>query len=675
MIHLNRKNRSYSDNGGERADRNTDHDHPAFSRATFGLGAAGFITAATGAIGAGTALYGATRSGTGTAPPARNLGNELGTIANQVPTFAQLGYDNAARYNGALTNLNQDNFNNAMRGRFDANAYEAANPGFMERYGALQASGELQGWSPEQFALANSGNNQNALTYSGGFGTNLRDAFNSANPELKNYTAGLERTMENLNGRAPGPVNASGYNASGYNATGAYDTSAGSAAQANVGQMGRTDYGNNVQRPADIAGPQNARDVNAMMVNADTGYDRVNGNMGFDRVQAQQGDIGLASATQRMLTGGPSDIQRSLENQARGDLALGGALSQEGIRNSQQAAREAGAARGLINSNSTVAQEILNRDAASNARLNERRGFAAAVDQKGFGERQQGFANALGVSNAFQNYGAQNLAAQQSNQASRNQSNALNLQGQLGNQDARSRANALGLQGAIANQGASLSASQSNQSRDIAMNDARFKVANANQNAGLENNRLLLGYDTLNNSAFQSGADRIQQGDQFNANAINTRDQFNANLLQNNRQFNSGATNEAARFNSGATNDAARFNAGASNDINRFNADLSASNNRDAWSRAMGYGDFLGNQAIDPMKYYGLIQGNAPDYTNALLGYGSDLNSTNYNANAAANIARGNSNAALTSAGLGLIGNAASIYGNYAGSTAKKPGT
>lgn len=653
-------------------------------------------------VGAGTSIYGATRSGTGTPPPPRNIGNELGAIANQVPTFAQLGYDNAARYNGALTNLNQDNFNNAMRGRFDANAYEAANPGFMERYGALQASGELQGWTPEQFALANSGNNQNALTYSGGFGTNLRDAFNSANPELKNYTAGLERTMENLNGRAPGPVNASGYNASGYNATGAYDTSAGSAAQANVGQMGRTDYGNNVQRPADIAGPQNARDVNAMMVNADTGYDRVNGNLGFDRVQAntgfdrvraQQGDIGLSSATQRMLAGGPSDIQRTLEDQARGDLALGGALSQEGIRNSQQAAREAGAARGLINSNSTVAAEILNRDAASNARLNERRGFAAAVDQKGFGERQQGFANALGVSNAFQNYGAQNLsaqqsnlgarlqgnaqnlAAQQSNQGARQASNALNLQGQLGNQDARARANALGLQGAIANQGASLSASQSNQSRDIAMNDARFKVANANQNAGLENNRLLLGYDTLNNSAFQSGSDRIQQGDQFNANAINTRDQFNANLLQNNRQFNSGVTNEAARFNSGATNDAARFNAGASNDMNRFNADLSASNNRDAWSRAMGYGSFLGDQAIDPMKYYGLIQGNAPDYTNALLGYGSDLNSTNYNANAAANIARGNSNAALTSAGLGLIGNAASIYGNYAGSTAKKPGT
>jgi hypothetical protein len=627
-------------------------------------------------VGAGTSIYGATRSGTGSAPPPRNIGNELGAIANQVPTFAQLGYNNQAQYNGALTQLNQNNFNNAMRGNFDANAYEAANPGFMAQYQAAQAAGENQGWTPEQFALANSGNNQNALTYGPGFGSSLRSAYDSANPALANYTQGLAGTMDRINANAPAAVNASGYNASGYQASGSGNNpGAGQASQATIGPFGPTNYGANVQRPADIAGPQNARDVSAQMVNADTGYDRVNGNLGFDRVQARQGDIGLASATQRMLTGGPSDIQQSLEQQARGDLALGGALSQEGIRNSQQAAREAGASRGLINSNSTVAAEILNRDAASNARLNERRGFAAAVDQKGFGERQQGFANALGVSNAFQNYGAQNLSAQQSNQAARNQSNALNLQGQMGNQDARSRANALGLQGQIANQGASLSAQQSNQGRDLTMNNQRFQVGQANQNAATQFNQLGLGYAGLNNDAFQAGANRQQQASQFNTTATNQQNQFNANLAQQNAQFNANAMNEAGRFNSGATNEAGRFNAGASNSINTFNAGLQAQNNNDEWNRAMGLGNFMGQQAINPMQYYGLIQGNAPDYTNALLGYGSDLNNTNYNAQAAANISQGNNNAALTGAGLGLIGNAASIYGNYAGSAAKKPGT
>lgn len=670
----------------------------------------------TAVVGAGTSIYGATQAGKqGSAPPPRNIGNELGTIANQVPTFAQLGYNNQANYNGQLTQLNQNNFSNAMRGAFDPAAYESANPGFMAQYQALQGSGELQGWTPEQFALANSGNDASRMTYSGGFGTQLRSAYDQANPGMAATTAGLGRTMADLNANAPTAVNASGYNASGYNASGSGNTSgAGQAAQAQLGPFGPTNYGANAQRkqpamidrsqtpsyganaqrPADIAGPMNARDVNAQTVNANTGYDMVNGNLGFDRVnattgfdrvRAQQGDIGLASATQRMLTGGPSDIQRSLEDQARSDLALGGALSQEGIRNSQQAAREAGAARGLINSNSTVAAEILNRDAASNARLNERRGFAAAVDNQGFGQRQQGFANALGVSNAFQNYGAQDLSAQQANlgaqlqgnaqtlqaamanQGARNQSNALNLQGQLGNQDARGRANALGLQGQMANASNNLAAQQANQGRDLTMNNQRFQVGQANQNAATQFNQLGLGYAGLNNDAFQAGANRQQQGNQFNTSATNAQNQFNANLAQQNNQFNAAAMNAAAQYNSNATNEAGRFNAGASNSVNTFNAGLQAQNNNDVWSRAMGYGNFQSQQAINPMQYYGMIQGQAPDYTSALLGYGSDLNNTNYNGQAAANISQRNNSSALMGAGLGLVGNAAQAYGKYAG--------
>jgi len=634
----------------------------------------------TAVVGAGTSIYGATQAGKqGAAPTPRNLTNELGSIANQVPTFAQLGYSNQANYNGQLTQLNQNNFNQAMRGNFDPAAYEAQNPGFLAQYQALQASGELQGWTPEQFALANSGNDASRMTYSGGFGTQFRSAYDQANPGMAATTAGLGQTMQNLNAAAPAAINASGYFASGSGNT----AGAGQAAQAQVGPFGPTNYGANVQQPANIAGPMNARDVNAQMVNADTGYDRVNGNLGFDRVnattgfnrvQAQQGDIGLASATQRLLTGGPSDIQQSLEQQARGDLALGGSLSQEQVRNSQQAAREAGAARGLINSNSTIAAEILNRDAASTQRLNERRGFAAAVDNQGFGQRQQGFANALGVSGAFQNYGAQGLQAQQANLGAQLQGNSQTLQAAMANQGARGQANQLGLQAQMANQGArqasnvlgfqaqstnaanSLAAQQANQGRDLTMNNQRFQVGQANQNAATQFNQLGLGYAGLNNDAFQAGANRQQQGNQFNTSATNAQNQFNANLAQQNNQFNATATNQAAQF-----------NAGASNDINRFNAGLQSQNNNDAWSRAMGYGNFQAQQAINPMQYYGLIQGQTPDYTSALLGYGSDLNNTNYNAQAAANISQRNNSSALMGSGLGLIGNAANTYGNYAG--------
>lgn len=675
----------------------------------------------TAVVGAGTSIYGASQANKqGAAPTPRDLSAELGTIANQVPTFAQLGYNNQALYNGQLTALNQNNFNNAMRGNFDIAAFERANPGFTQEFMNAQANGQLGGWTPEQYAMAVSNNDASRLSYTGGFGQQLRSAFNTANPELVNYTNSLGTTMRDINANAPGPVAASGYNASGYNVSGYNPTQAQSFTSQGT-PFAPTNYGANVQAPANIAGPQEARDVTAMMVNPETGYDRVNGNLGFERVngnmgydrvaantgfnrvRAQNGDIGLSAATQKMLTGGPSDIQRSLEDQARSDLALGGALSQEQIRNSQQAAREAGAARGLINSNSTIAAEILNRDAASNARLNERRNFAAAVDNQGFGQRQQGFANALGVSNAYQNYGQQGLAAQQANlqaqltgnaqtlqaqqanQAARAQANslalqgqvanqganqaanALNLQGQVANQGARQASNAIGLQGQIANQGAALTAAQSNQSRDLSMNNQRFQVAQANQNAALQNNQLGLGYAGLNNQAFQSNLDRFQQNNQFNANLGQQNSQFNAGALNNAGQFNATAANAAGQFNSTATNDAARFNAGTSNQMNQFNAQLQQQNNNDAWNRAMGYGSFLGQQAINPMQYYGLIQGTTPDYTSALLGYGSDLNNTNYNAQAAANINQRNNSTALVGSGLGLIGNAANAYGNYAG--------
>jgi hypothetical protein len=122
--------------------------------------------------------------------------------------------------------------------------------------------------------------------------------------------------------------------------------------------------------------------------------------------------------------GSPSDIQMMLEQQAREGLALGGQLSAEDNRLAQQAAREAWSARGLVNSNGAVADEVLNRDALSRQRLAERQALASAVDQQGFSQRQQGFGNQVqnsllqmqGAFNPFQTITSANTQNQGSNQ-------------------------------------------------------------------------------------------------------------------------------------------------------------------------------------------------------------------------------------------------------------------
>ncbi len=457
----------------------------------------------------------------------------------------------------------------------------------------------------------------------GGVAPGMRDYYNQANPGLSAYTSGLGDIYNRVSGNRPTGVGATGYDAA---------TSQGmSAGNAFMAQLGGPQY-------QAIAGPQQAANAVYGSVVGPDGYDRVSAQTGFDRVRAQQGDVGLSTATNRMLTGGPSDIQGSLENQARSDLALGGALSAEEQRNAQQAAREAGASRGLINSNSTVAAEILNRDAASRARQNERRGFAAAVDQTGFGQRQAGIQSALGVSNAAQNYSQQGLAAQQANLGAQLQGNALNLQGQMANQSGRNAFNQQGLTANLANQDAALRASLANQQRDLTMNQQRLATGQSNQTAGL-------GYANL-----------FSNNSQFNAGANNQMNQFNAQLGQQNNQFNANANNQAQQFNTGAVND-----------MNRFNQQLNFAGNQNDWTNAMQYGNFQLGQALDPFSVGRGLMGQTPDYTNALLGYGNGVYDTNYNGQAAANNAQRNSGGAMFGAGMGLVGQGLGAYGSYAG--------
>lgn len=141
----------------------------------------------------------------------------------------------------------------------------------------------------------------------------------------------------------------------------------------------------------------------------------------------------LGFASNQAMGAGYGPLGTDLQNMARQQLALGGGLSDEQKRNATQAAREGWAARGLINSNGAVGAEVLNRDAYSQALLNQRQGFAQNVNQ--LGQSQQGLNNnfLLGTLGAGATANSQSLGAQQANQAAglqaqgQNQALGLNL--------------------------------------------------------------------------------------------------------------------------------------------------------------------------------------------------------------------------------------------------------
>lgn len=78
-------------------------------------------------------------------------------------------------------------------------------------------------------------------------------------------------------------------------------------------------------------------------------------------------------------TAGPSDLSNALGNSAMYQLSLGGSITPQEQRDSDQASNAAWSSRGLINSTGAVASQLLNRDALSNSRLQQRQGFAGQV--------------------------------------------------------------------------------------------------------------------------------------------------------------------------------------------------------------------------------------------------------------------------------------------------------
>jgi hypothetical protein len=99
----------------------------------------------------------------------------------------------------------------------------------------------------------------------------------------------------------------------------------------------------------------------------------------------------------------PNAIEARLMQDAESELALGRSLSPEQMREATQSARAAFAARGMATGNAAAGAEILNRDAFATARQDQRRGFAAGINQMDLARRQRrvGLAGAYGDLDPF----------------------------------------------------------------------------------------------------------------------------------------------------------------------------------------------------------------------------------------------------------------------------------
>lgn len=108
-------------------------------------------------------------------------------------------------------------------------------------------------------------------------------------------------------------------------------------------------------------------------------------------IQPSEYEQGLGDTFKR----GFSELGNALNQDAQYRLSLGSSLTPEEQAAASQAAREGWSARGLVNSNGAVAEEVLNRYQLGNQRLKERQGFA----QSAYGQQQsaQGQLNSLGL--------------------------------------------------------------------------------------------------------------------------------------------------------------------------------------------------------------------------------------------------------------------------------------
>ncbi len=485
----------------------------------------------------------------------------------------------------------------------DRNYYNEGNQSTYDLQRLLSGMSGLYGSASQQYGQTDFNNWQSILNQFGAQNSALTGQANAQTVESNNaLRQGNVNDIGQLGGQALGylqQLNPNQYAALNQAQAGAGALGSQNAYQQQLGQM----FGQGAQ---------------FSQVNPNTGFTgvqtqfsgpQVNANTGFDRVNAQNGDAGLNFAGGQLGQIAPSSIQQLLEKQAMDNLSLGGSLSDQESNLASQTAREAWGARGLINSQGAVGDEILNTDALSRQRLMERQAAASAIDQQGFGQRQQGFTNALGYSNAAQNYGQMGLAAQQSNLGARLQGNQLDYNSQLANQNLAAQLAQLGLSG-----------QQSNLNAQLQGNQLGYQGQVANQNAGLQAQQQNYG---LGESLLASDYGRQQQ---------NYSNLLGNAQLQTQAAFNPFATITSANTANQGTNQALFGN-----------------------TSALSSGQ-LGNQYVEQAY-------------NPFNAYSGDVYGSNFNSANARNIAASNNAAAAaganTAANSALANSFLKIFGQY----------
>ena len=314
----------------------------------------------------------------------------------------------------------------------------------------------------------------------------------------------------------------------------------------------------------------------------------------------------LEQVTQPLHIIGPG-LQGQLQNPAGALLATGGRLTQGETMDAQQAARSAYSDRGMGRSNAGIGAEILGTDQAQRARMMQNAQFAQGVDASGQQQLNQNRGYAQGVQ-------AQNQGLSQFNAGQQNQMSQFN-----------------------AGQRTGISQFNTGQANQIGANLAQF---NAGQN---------------------------QQNSQFNATGMNAMNQDAASRADANARFNYQGQMQNQQFNASGIN-AMNQDAAARGDANaRFNYQGQLQQNNDAWGRTRDQAINLGTQAINPNEVGLRLSQGAPDYANAMLGYGGDLANTNYNAAASRYNSGQNNSAALMGAGINTIGQMGNAFGSYYG--------
>ena len=429
-------------------------------------------------------------------PADRNATTELAGTGAALGTIAGAGYNAYNQYSPQYTNTNVTNMNNALRGDFNQVAYDRANPGVLAEFQKQQAGGELGGWKFADFAAANAGlsSNDSSLNqyYTNSLGSNLRTAYDQANPQQNAANNQLAADRDRLNGQTiPGvQTNTAQFTGSqglpGVQTNAATYTGAqGSNAQFTPGQARATDARYNAAQGGPLGG--------ALQMDAARNLGQVSG------------------------------LQSQLQQQASSLLGAGGGLTQGETMAAQQSARAAYADRGRLRGNAGIGAEILGTDQAQRARLMQNAQFAQGVDAAGQQQLNQNRGYAQGVQ-------AQNQGLSQFNAGQQNQLGQFNAGQRTGiSQFNTGQANQIGASLAQFNAGQNQQNSQFNATGMNAMNQSAAERADANARFNYQGQ--------MQNQQFNASGMNAMNQDAASRGDANARFNYQGQMQQGNDQF------------------------------------------------------------------------------------------------------------------------------------------